>query len=79
MEIGPYGTLVRQAPWKFLLHMSNKGAIGSNSLHMKFILLKKESIKYPTAMTTPGKPCKYVNMYVRVCVCENYLFFWKEY
>ena len=49
-----------QAPWKFLLDLSNKGAIESNSHYNKFISRKKGSIKFPTATRTPGKPCKIV-------------------
>ena len=79
MEIGLYGTLVRQAPWKFLLDLFYKDAKESNSLYIKFISLKKQSRKCPTAIRTPEKPYKYVNKYVRVCVCGIYLFFWKEY
>ena len=59
MGIGLYGTLFGQAPWKFLLDVSNKRVIESNSRYIKFISLKKESIKCPTAIRTPGKPCKH--------------------
>ena len=45
MEIGIYGTLVGLAPCKFLLDVSNKDAIESNSHYIKFISLEKESIK----------------------------------
>ena len=55
MEIGHYVTLFRQASWKFLLDLSNKGAIESNSYYIKFISRKKQSIKCPTAMRTPEK------------------------
>ena len=47
-----------QAPWKFLLDLSYKNTVESNSHYIKFISLKKESIKCPTAMSTPAKPCK---------------------
>ena len=57
MEIGLYGTLFGQVSFKLSLDLSNKGAIESNSHCIKFISLKKESIKCPTAMRTPGKPC----------------------
>ena len=67
LEIGLYGTLFGQAPWKFLLVLSNKNAIESNSHYIKFISLKKESIKYPTAIRTPGKPCMMENLsYFRI-------------
>ena len=42
----------------FLLDLSNKRATESNSHYIKFISLKKVFIKCPTAMRTPGKPCK---------------------
>ena len=58
MEIGLYGTLFEQAPCKFLLNLSNKGAIESNSHYIKFISSKKEPTKCPTAIGTPSKPCK---------------------
>ena len=57
MEIGFYGTLFGQAPWKFLLDLTNKSAIESNSHNIRFISRMKESIKYPTALRTPGKSC----------------------
>ena len=46
------GCLFGQASWKFVLVLSNKGAIESNSHYMKFISHMKESIKCPTAMKT---------------------------
>ena len=55
LEIGLYGTLFGQAPWTFLLDLSNKSAIESNSHYIKFISRKKELIKCPTAMRTSGK------------------------
>ena len=58
MEIELYGSLFGPAPWKFPLDLSNKDAIESNSHYIKFISRNKESIKCPTAMRTPGKPCK---------------------
>ena len=57
-KMGLYGTLFGQAPLKFLLDLSNNGAIESNSHYFKFISRKKESIKCSIAMRTPGKPCK---------------------
>ena len=54
MEIGLYGTLFGQVYFKLQLDLSNKDAIESNSHYIKFISLKKESIKCPTAMRTPG-------------------------
>ena len=56
-EIGLYGTIFGQASLKFLLDVSNKGAIESNSHYFKFISRKMESIKCSKAMRTPGKPC----------------------
>ena len=56
LEITLYGYLVRQNPCKFLLDLSNKGAVDSNSHYIEFISLKKESMKCPTTMITPGKP-----------------------
>ena len=53
--IGVYDTLFGQASWKFLLDLSNKDGVQSNSRYIKFISLKKESIKCPTAMRTPEK------------------------
>ena len=57
LEIGHEGTLFRQDRTKFLLDLSIKGAIESNSHYIKFISRKKELIKCPTAMRTAGKPC----------------------
>ena len=57
MEIGLYGVLFEQAPWKFPLDLFNKGVIEINSHYIKFISRKKESIMSPTAMITPGNPC----------------------
>ena len=57
MEIRLYGTHFRQATCKFLLDLSNKGAIESNSNYIKYISRKKESVKCPTAIGTSGKPC----------------------
>ena len=37
LVIGLYGTLFGQAPLEFLLDLSNKGAIASNSHYFKFI------------------------------------------
>ena len=59
LEIGLY--------WKFLLDVSNRGAVQSNSDYVKFISRMKESIKCPTAMRTPRKPCK-----VYVVGCDGY-------
>ena len=42
---------------EFPMDMSNKGGNESNYHYIKFILLKKESIKCLTAMRTLGKPC----------------------
>ena len=57
--IGLYDTLFGQALWKFLLDLSNKGAVASNSHYIKFISHTKESIKCPTARRISGKPCKF--------------------
>ena len=57
LEIGLYGSLFGQTPWKFLLDLSDKGAIKSNSHYFKLISRMKGSIKCLTAMRTPGKPC----------------------
>ena len=57
MENGLYSILVEQDPCKFLLDLSNKSAIETNSHYIKLISLKKDSIKCPTAMRTPGNPC----------------------
>ena len=61
LQIGLYGTLFWQAPCKFLLDLSFKGSIDSNSHYIKFISRMKESIKCPTAMSTPGNPCNVYN------------------
>ena len=42
LEIGLYGTLFGQAPWKFILDLSNRDTIESNSDYIKFISLKNE-------------------------------------
>ena len=60
MEIGLYGTLFGQARWKFLLDLSNKGAVKSNPNYIKFISHKKESIMCAAAMRTSEKPCKFL-------------------
>ena len=57
LGIGLYDTLFGQASWNLLLDLSKKDAIESNSCYIKLISLQKESIKCPTAMRTPGKPC----------------------
>ena len=58
LEIELYGTLFGEAARKFLLVVSNKSASESNSHYIKLISRKKVFIKCPTAMRTPGKPCK---------------------
>ena len=55
MEIGFYGNLFGQAPWKILLDLFNKSGIESN--YIKFISRKKQPIKCLAAMRTPGKLC----------------------
>ena len=67
-EIRLYGTLFGQVPiGKYLLDSSNEGAI--ESLYIKFISLMTESIQCPTALSTPGKPCK--RYYLFSCLRQN--------
>ena len=58
IDFGFHGNLFEQAPRKFLLDLSKKVAIESNSHYIMFISRKKESTKCRTGMRTPGKPCK---------------------
>ena len=69
LGIGLYGTIFGQDSWKFLLDLSNKDAIESSYRYIKFISLKKESIKCLTAMRTPGKLCKTDGWYRKSTQC----------
>ena len=78
MEIGHYATLFREATWKILLvFFSDKGAIESNSYYIKFITRKKQSIKCPTAMRTPEKPCKIMFRVTAYCLCSGTIDIWQ--
>ena len=71
LEIELYGTLFGKASWNLLLDLSNKSASAFNSYYIKFISRKKVFIKCPTAMRTPGKPCKEKDvMWARIIILK---------